>query len=167
MTNNNQHNSIETFMNIFFPEREKLASLEWILATFSPKGRGEDDYIRILVDRRQPGSWRVKLGDIEAMISMWMASAELSIEKRRDEAAKRDQSEQTQETKEDWRRTKAQLGSKYKYCRVLGDDSDERRLKRDLSWLVDELIAEESDESRSHTKFQEADIAIGFNGGKG
>ena len=156
-------NSIEAFMDLFFPE--ELESLEWFLKTFDPEGR--EDYVRILIDRRSSRSWRVKLGDIESVLSMWMASAEAGIRKERGdhEATKTDK--KTNETREEWRRTTAQLGSKYKFCRVLGDDTYERRLKRDISWWVDELIADEIDDSRSKEKMDEADIIIGFNGGQG
>lgn len=156
-------------MDLFFPE--ELERLGWILKTFNPEGK--EDNIRMVINRRS-GSWRVELGVIESVLSIWMASADAGIKKEREDheaAIKARPFKQTnqmgEDWGEDWRRTTAQLGSKYKFCRILGDDSDERLLKRDISWWVDELIAEESDDFKSKDEIDKADIIIGFNGGQG
>ncbi len=170
--------SIDAFMDAFLSpatgKLQKEVEVEWVLETFKPHGNGgmEKDVINIPIKRTSEGHW-VDLGIIEAMLSIWMANIETRTrEKERStledgEAGNRKKGEHVHK---DWRHIQTQTGSKYKFCRVLGDDSDEHLLKRDLSWWVDELLADQSDDlvkdgtSTSATRISEADIVVGFNG---
>jgi hypothetical protein len=148
--------AIEAFMNTFFPDPavdrtttrsgKRLSDLKWAIETgglYSLEQAGErNDYVRIPV--RWLGKndrWQADIRTIEAVLSLWMAT----IETKEDEihSGKTKNSPAPISGSLSLRRTK----SRYVFCRILGDHFAEENstLKRDLSWWVDELIAEQSD----------------------
>jgi hypothetical protein len=141
--------SVETFMEQFFPKR--LDSLDWVIETIglsTEPGIGRPDYVSISVQRHPDnGKWQVSIGTIDAILSLWIASIEAQAadaRKSSDEGNTNLTPGQTYKSP-NWRRTKAGIDLRYDYCRILGDDFEDGSLKRDLSWWVDELIAEQSD----------------------
>lgn len=137
--------SVEHFLNIFFgenPTGRRFDRLEWLVEAAKPvsKTSGEAiDTFTISAKRSQsePKRWEVDLGKIEAVLSLWMATVE---------AQHSDESELPKTTgrppRHDWRRADSGKGMKYKFCRILGDDFRDGVLKRDISWWVDEILAE-------------------------
>lgn len=89
---------------------------------------------------------------------------------KQDQAA--DASESSQGSS-NWRYKKSGINLRYKFCRIIGDAYDDDVLKRDLSWWIDELIADQSDDCQEpeseepswlHSNARtDMDLIIGFN----
>ena len=179
-------NSIETFMNTFFPpsstktpfpvdstKSEEQEGMDWLLETFKPDTNGnmQTEFINIPIKRLQ-GAWKVDSGRIAAVLALWMASIDARTRLRPKSpqgnhgtpgVSKEDIDEQ-----DGWRRNTTELDLNYKFCRVLGDDYQESILKRDLSWWVDGPQVCQIEEIRKDgTVMPEADIIVGFNGRQG
>jgi hypothetical protein len=154
--------AIETFMNAFFPATfsektpsrpgKRMENLRWAVETVGldslEQANERDDYVLIPVDWiKKNGRWEVDIRRLEAVLSLWMAT----IEARSKDAGEDEISPGRTRTSSasfsgpvDLRRTKG----RYRFCRILGDDlvGVNGILKRDLSWWVDGLIAEQSDD---------------------
>ncbi|KAF5012140.1 hypothetical protein FDECE_1789 [Fusarium decemcellulare] len=152
--------SIEFFMNTFFPPSlpkrgehkvaEKLVFLEWpIEATklTSAEPSGERDRIVIpIVRKKQSGTWEVDIGKVDAALSLWMASIEAKkLKYTNNDKESRESAQLSDQGRPNWRRNLAGHGMKHSFCRIIGDNLEDEVLKRDISWWVDSLIAEESD----------------------
>jgi hypothetical protein len=184
--------SIEAFMEEFFPKR--LDSFEWAIKTTrlsTKRGIGSQDYVTVPIQKStHDGKWQVGIGTIDAILSLWMASIEAQAAevKSSDKLNARKTPGQASRLT-NWRRIKAGVDMRYDYCRILGDDFEDGSLKRDLSWWVDELIAEQSDSrlpsnkvapnhgeekvnkhkdqwgcSKARVNVKDTDLIIGFNG---
>ncbi|KAK3330422.1 hypothetical protein B0H66DRAFT_527778 [Apodospora peruviana] len=159
--------SIELFMNTFFPPPDaqqtkslNLNTVDWVFETINPETSlsgsstlvgGRNDFIVISVKRSaDPSKWEVEIGMVDAALSLWMASIEANALEEQKKSTKNNSttgsaSPKSQMPDSNWRRTKAGSGMRYKFCRILGDNFKDGVLKRDLSWWVDELIADQSD----------------------
>ncbi|KAH3991902.1 hypothetical protein HBI56_206560 [Parastagonospora nodorum] len=139
--------SVESFMDEFFPKR--LDSFDWAIETIglsTERSRGRQDYITVPIQKSGYDSkWQVSIGAVDAILSLWIASIEAQADAQRstDKVDAKKTPGQTPQLP-NWRRTKAGVDLRYNYCRILGDDFEDGSLKRDLSWWVDELIAEQS-----------------------
>ncbi|KAH3958115.1 hypothetical protein HBH92_210860 [Parastagonospora nodorum] len=139
--------SVESFMDEFFPKR--LDSFDWAIETIglsTERSRGRQDYITVPIQKSGYDSkWQVSIGAVDAILSLWIASIEAQADAQRstDKVDAKKTPGQTPQLP-NWRRTKAGVDLHYNYCRILGDDFEDGSLKRDLSWWVDELIAEQS-----------------------
>ena len=163
--------SIEDFMKTFFPQSPTEPSndieVDWVLETFKPGADGTNirDLATIPITKSSEG-YKVDFGIVEAIISLWMANIEAKLQGNK-ESSERKQQERNQD---DWRRTRAQHGLNPKFCRIIGGDSEEGLLRRDLSWWVNELIADQSkdgdrDGNRiSDSNIRDANIVVGFHG---
>lgn len=129
--------SVEAFMDSFFPNTAK--SFDWVIET---NDRGELNCISIPVQQDSEGKWRVRIGTIEAIISLWMASieAEAADERKNSDEGNANKTSGHESEAYDWRRTKLGGDLRYAFCRILGDDFNDGTLKRDLSWWVSETI---------------------------
>lgn len=152
--------SIELFMNTFPLEpfsKQRADSLDWVVDTRPPAPSSTAQYrdsISISITRpAKSAEWEVNLSAIEAVISLWMASIEakmLADKIREIKAAAEGESKGTSAGSRkttDRRRAKVGSATKYRFCRILGDNFKDGVLKRDMSWWVDELhlLANESD----------------------
>ncbi|KAI5861398.1 ankyrin repeat-containing domain protein [Durotheca rogersii] len=171
--------SIELFMNTFFPntnDGKGGQKLQWTLDTFKPFGicGSNEDTIDIPVQKDSPDRpWKVDLGVLEAVMSLWMASINIGTEAKNKKVIEESSAKNTGaggRGTQDWRRGTAGNELKYKFCRILGNNCKDGLLKRDLSWWVDELLADQSDRYTNDDQAQatgqqdEVDIIIGFNG---
>jgi hypothetical protein len=141
--------SVAAFMDHFFPKR--LDSLDWVIETIRLSNEpsiGHPDYVTISVQKSSDNDrWQVAIGTIDAILSLWTASIEAQAADAR-KSSDEDNADKTPGQNFDlpnWRRMKAGIDLRYNYCRILGDDFEDGVLKRDLSWWVDELIADQSD----------------------
>ncbi|KAH4338099.1 hypothetical protein HBH98_214870 [Parastagonospora nodorum] len=138
--------SVEAFMDEFFPKR--LDSFDWVIETIRLSTERHQDYVTVPIQKSPKNDkWEVDIGTVDAILSLWIASIEAQaadVQKSSDEANANKTPGQTSHLP-NWRRTKAGIDMRYNYCRILGDDFEDGSLKRDLSWWVDELIAEQSD----------------------
>jgi hypothetical protein len=151
--------SIEAVMNTLFTpsSRKEHASsatapfdrLEWIIDTVGPSWFGRKlDSVTVTIERSQrSGKWRVDIGQLDAILSLWLASEAARLVERPKHSDKQEEAPRTQGSDDspNWRRKKAGLETRYNYCRILGDDPDDGILQRDLAWWIDESIAEESE----------------------
>lgn len=150
--------SIEIFMNTYLPavndkqsksqSRKKLDVLDWVLDTNrSPTTQGPDSVLVSVQRSHESGKWQVDIGQLEAILSLWMASIETASASKESKPntnntlAGTDKSHKFQ----DWRYDKSGDDPKYEFCRILGDNFEDGTLKRDIAWWVDDLIAEQSD----------------------
>ena len=103
------------------------------------------DFVKISVRRLKGETWQVHIGRLEAILSLWMATVEARAEGQRKKAESDRASKSARPTEAtNWRRTKAGSVLRYRYCRILGDDSEDGVLRRDLSWWIDELTVNQS-----------------------
>ncbi|UPL02498.1 hypothetical protein LCI18_013432 [Fusarium solani-melongenae] len=162
--------SIELFMNTFLPRSkgrggsEKLLSnVNWLIEAtkLTPTGVSEDPQrVKIPVAQRKPsGKWEVDVAKIDAAISLWMASIEAKKAKDAKDAKQRRDARQglgkggpgtdvvqhSSDTLPDWRRIKVGDDLRCSFGRIIGDNFSDEVLKRDISWWVDSIIAEQSD----------------------
>ncbi|KAF2450262.1 hypothetical protein P171DRAFT_438940 [Karstenula rhodostoma CBS 690.94] len=170
--------SIEAFRNTL-PLAGDLKYLDWNIETVghSPTNQTSERHGFVNIPLEKHGEkWRADIGKIEAIISLWMAATEVRTETKRKPAsgaASKSTDEKSDLT--DWRRTKVGSNLRYRFCRILGNDLEDDKLKRDLSWWIDELIADKSDDTTIHNasedtwfcskaREEEVDLIIGFNG---
>ncbi|KAK0622796.1 hypothetical protein B0T14DRAFT_494379 [Immersiella caudata] len=136
--------SIELFLDTFLTQAsvKRLDCAVEALKPISSVLAGEQaDLITIPIKRSaETGKWEVDLGKVEATLSLWMATIEAQLS---DE--KKDPKGSSDLRTRDWRRAESGKGMRYRFCRILGDDFKDGVLKRDLSWWVDELLADQSD----------------------
>ncbi len=172
--------SIELFLNTFLSQTSgpKIDTLPWVIQTLKPVSAensvtAQEDTVTIPIRRSaETGKWEVELGQLDAAVSLWMASIEASLSNARKEASSAPPKDKR---RQDWRRAESGKGMIYKFCRILGDDFEDCVLKRDLSWWVDDLLADQSALAvekeastdgwhRSRARDEDVDLVIGFNG---
>jgi hypothetical protein len=141
--------SIERFMNEFFPEglpTEPSDQMTWKIpfsrphqpdgtASTSSSGQPAPTWVRLDIKKRSDtGGWEVDGGQIEAILSLWLAHwrahRPAHLEAENQEKRKKGQSI-------DWRR--AGDGSSVDYCRII-DENRNGVLKRDIAWWVNNAI---------------------------
>lgn len=143
--------SIEHFMDIFFPsiqeakgiDKDELRSLTWYVDTMRLSDQGvrlEKDNIRIRLERDPKGKWKAELGVLDAAMSLWMAAIE---------AKKLDQEQAENKKPSDdssaWRRTQYGDDLTCEFGRIVGENSKGGVLKRDLTWWISDMIANQCD----------------------
>ncbi|KAF2995700.1 hypothetical protein E8E13_003650 [Curvularia kusanoi] len=176
--------SIEAFMDTFF-DLNKGGNSEiqpdWFVETVglsSNEGVNQGNFIHIPIQKSKTGNkWQTNVGIIEAILSLWMATIESTTKADKKKAkAKQNQAADASESSQgssNWRYKKSGIDLRYKFCRIIGDAYDDDVLNRDLSWWVDELIADQSDgcykaeneePSWHHSNARtDMDLIIGFN----
>ncbi|KAF5611338.1 uncharacterized protein FTJAE_14208 [Fusarium tjaetaba] len=140
--------SIEHFMDTFSHNmrdgnKGQLRALNWEIKSTRRPEEGDhlqEDYIQISVKRSSQGKWKADLGKIDAALSLWMAD----IEAKRLNKERTDKDNET-DSSQDWRRTQSGNDLTYKYGRLVGDNLKDDVLKRDISWWVDGIIADQCD----------------------
>jgi len=175
--------SIEVFMDTFM-QNSTMRTLEWGFDVMKPSsGPGietEVDYIAMRATKTCNNKWEMDLGKLDAALSLWMASIEA---RDMNEAASSNPTSahdaegggNCKKIFSDWRRSQAGIGLKYDYCRILGDNFDDGVLKRDISWWVDEILADQADmDARDSSRGSSAarydedvKLVIGFSGRPG
>ncbi|KAJ4303131.1 hypothetical protein N0V90_002023 [Kalmusia sp. IMI 367209] len=169
--------SIERFMAMFFPDQRE--PIEWVIETtklFDNQSSHQTDNIVISLSqdtKSKAKRWLVEVGKIEAVLSLWIASIEAEMHKNSDRATSKAATPGNAQRKDelaDWRRSKAGIGSKLDYCRIIGDNYDDGVLKRDISWWVGEQFAEQAEikgegsEPLPTRGGEKVKLVIGFNG---
>ncbi|KAF4460772.1 hypothetical protein FALBO_12442 [Fusarium albosuccineum] len=177
--------SIQFFMDVFFPSPSSLElehkneepgmPLKWLIEVTKLTSDGvseKPDVIQIpVVRRKSTGKWEVDIGKIDAVLSLWMASFEAQRSRDADNAKRRKEAQQdvgkskipsnqrqpAREPSPDWRRTKAGDDLRYTFGRIIGDNLEDQVLKRDISWWVESLVAEQSDPERGVTNNSDED----------
>ncbi|KAH4204597.1 hypothetical protein HBI25_219440 [Parastagonospora nodorum] len=158
--------SVEAFMKEF-PPTTRFDSLEWVIETIGlPNACGIQrlDHVVIPVQRTPHSNrWQVDIGTVEAILSLWMASIETKTAAERLSSGNARLGKTYGRTSDlhNWRRMKAGVNLRYDYCRILGDDFEDGSLKRDLSWWVDESIADQSDSHRISNKRRDTSVRAG------
>lgn len=141
----------------------------------TPTGVSEyPDRVKISVIRNSDGKWEVDIATIDAALSLWMASIEAKKAEKAKNAEEADKAKQAKDAKTtqqrrdaqpglrkhgsvtdplgnsgdsspNWRRTKVGDDLRRSFGRIIGDNFNDEVLKRDISWWVDSIIAEQSD----------------------
>ena len=163
--------SIELFMNEFFTsshyvgyrERKVLKSLNWLVEGGLSTESGNHDVIHFVIaapkSKRGLNSskFEINSGLIDAAMSFWMAHIDAKKPQNIDDDDK------TNQRSGDWRREKAGDSLNYEFYRIIGNNTEDGSLKRDISWWVDDATAELSARDMGEDK-SKVDIVIGFNG---
>ncbi|KAH7244825.1 hypothetical protein B0J15DRAFT_537647 [Fusarium solani] len=188
--------SIELFMNNFSPRSKggdksegPLSYVNWRIEATELTSTGvseRPDKVKIPVVRRSSdGKWEVDVAKIDAVLSLWMASNEAKTAKDAKDAQQR-LAQDSGDPSPDWRRIKVGDDSRRTFGRIIGDNLNDEVLKRDISWWVDSIIAEQSDPAVednnnsgddsnnaeghgrlwSRARSSDVDLVIGFNGNK-
>lgn len=211
--------SIELFMNSFSPRSKggdesegPLSYVNWLIEATELTSTGvseRPDKVKIPVVRRNlDGKWEVDVAKIDAILSLWMASIEAKTAKDAKDAQQRrdarrglgkgrsatDLVQDSGDPSPDWRRIKVGDDLRRSFGRIIGDNLNDEVLKRDISWWVDSIIAEQSDPAMeddnnrsdvssdissddgsnaegngrlwSRARTSDVDLVIGFNGNK-
>ncbi|RSL78383.1 hypothetical protein CEP51_008242 [Fusarium floridanum] len=162
--------SIELFMNSLSTlSKEKkenkraFSKMNWqieVTKFTSASMSGDLDTVKIPVERKNSdGKWQVDVAKIDAILSLWMASIEAKKAKDAKDAQERRDSQwglgkgrsltdltpHSGDPLPDWRRTKVGDDSRCTFGRIIGDNLKDEVLKRDISWWVDSIVAEQSD----------------------
>ncbi|RSL58762.1 hypothetical protein CEP53_006033 [Fusarium sp. AF-6] len=162
--------SIELFMNSLSTlSKEKkenkraFSKMNWqieVTKFTSASISGDLDTVKIPVERKNSdGKWQVDVAKIDAILSLWMASIEAKKAKDAKDAQERRDSQwglgkgrsltdltpHSGDPLPDWRRTKVGDDSRCTFGRIIGDNLKDEVLKRDISWWVDSIVAEQSD----------------------
>jgi hypothetical protein len=169
--------SIEKFMMTFFPVSDNETVITWVIETTKIVQTGissKPENVELFLVFRD-NRWSVEIGKIEAIISLWLASIEAdTISHNETDISNADESSKA-DGSADWRRSRAGVGSKLDYRRIVGDNYKDDVLERDINWWVGELSADQIEEEGSKPKSPplrggERKHVIGFNGlseGKG
>ncbi|KAJ3457220.1 hypothetical protein MRS44_014361 [Fusarium solani] len=202
---------IELFMNNFSPRSKggdksegPLSYVNWRIEATELTSTGvseRPDKVKIPVVRRSSdGKWEVDVAKIDAVLSLWMASNEAKTAKDAKDAQQRRGArrglgkgrsatglvQDSGDPSPDWRRIKVGDDSRRTFGRIIGDNLNDEVLKRDISWWVDSIIAEQSDPAVednnnsgddsnnaeghgrlwSRARSSDVDLVIGFNGNK-
>jgi hypothetical protein len=115
--------SIERFLDEFMPAAPDKTSIEWKV----PMKDSKDMRSAVTLEITKKGSsgWKIKVGEVEAILSLWMAHLDVA------KAAKAKDKE-----KADWQRSKAGVALGVDYCRILGPSDQRGVLERDIKWWV-------------------------------
>ncbi|RTE82800.1 hypothetical protein BHE90_002705 [Fusarium euwallaceae] len=200
--------SIELFMNSLSPlSKEKkenkraFSKMNWqieVTKFTSARMSGDLDTVKIPVERKNSdGKWQVDVAKIDAVLSLWMASIEArkakdakDAQQHRDARRGLGNSRHSDDLSPDWMRTKVGDDSRCSFGRIIGDNFNNEILKRDISWWVDSIVAEQSDPAVednnnssdegsddgrdaegngrvwSRARSSDVELVIGFNGNK-
>ncbi|KAJ4203265.1 hypothetical protein NW767_005380 [Fusarium falciforme] len=203
--------SIELFLNSFSPRSKggdesegPLSHVNWLIEATELTSTGvseRPDKVKIPVVRRNSdGKWEVDVAKIDAILSLWMASIEAKMAKDAKDAQRRrdarrglgkgrsatDLAQDSGDPSPDWRRIKVGDDSRRTFGRIIGDNLNDEVLKRDISWWVDSIVAEQSDpvveddnnssdgdsdvegngRLWSRARSSDVDLVIGFNANK-
>ncbi|KAF5571075.1 serine threonine phosphatase 6 regulatory ankyrin repeat subunit a [Fusarium phyllophilum] len=192
--------SIEHFMDTFSRNmrdgnKGQLRALNWEIKATRGSEEGkpmQEDCIKISVKRGSQGKWKADLGKIDAALSLWMADVEAKRldkeqaakeqtdkEKTGKEQAGKEQAGKEQadtdkekDPSEDWRRTQSGNDMACRYGRLVGNNLKGGVLKRDISWWIDGIIADQCDpkvrDTSKDTRYQktqhwseDVDLVIG------
>ncbi|KAG5809910.1 hypothetical protein H9Q74_005626 [Fusarium xylarioides] len=115
--------SIERFLDEFMPAKPHQNLLKWRVPMKDP----EDvrSAVTLTITKKGSSGWRIKVGEVEAILSLWMAHLDAT------RAAKTKDKE-----KADWQRSKAGVALGVDYCRILGPNDQRGVLERDIKWWV-------------------------------
>ncbi|KAF4999887.1 hypothetical protein FGRMN_2125 [Fusarium graminum] len=108
---------------------------------------------------KQDKGWKINAGEVEAVLSLWMANLEAN------NMARADKDKQTE-----WQRSKAGIALGVDYCRILGRKYSNGALQRDVDWWVgnpatSEIKTEVNQEAKGPQLGPgNMKIAIGFTG---
>ncbi|KAF5624086.1 serine threonine phosphatase 6 regulatory ankyrin repeat subunit A [Fusarium tjaetaba] len=81
--------------------------------------------VALAVPKKGSRGWQIKGGEVEAILSLWMAHLDATkVAKTKDKE------------KADWQRSKAGVALGVNYCRILGPSDQRGVLKRDIKWWV-------------------------------
>ncbi|KAF5605623.1 serine threonine phosphatase 6 regulatory ankyrin repeat subunit A [Fusarium pseudocircinatum] len=115
--------SIERFLDEFMPAASNQDLTEWGV----PMRDSEDNrsVVTLAITKKGSRGWQIKVGEVEAILSLWMAHLEATkVAKTKDKE------------KADWQRSKAGITLGVDYCRILGPSDQRRVLERDIKWWV-------------------------------
>ncbi|RSL51250.1 hypothetical protein CEP53_008513 [Fusarium sp. AF-6] len=165
---------IEHFMTVFFDQKERghqvveeeekeVNKILWAIQT-SALFDNEHDKIEettVTIEKKN-GKWVSKLGKIEAILSLWMASIkarQLDMEETRDTTDSR-----LDMRTGDWRRSSS---AKVKFDRIIGDGerhTENDSFMRDISWWVGDDVVSRYEQGvwPHHVRKGPPDITIGF-----
>ncbi|KAK5659028.1 hypothetical protein OQA88_1115 [Cercophora sp. LCS_1] len=170
--------SVELFLDTFIPwhddsssPKSQLNTLNWMIQTVNPsrssvESPASPDFISISVKRMRGQKWKVSDGELEAALSLWMATIESKSSEKSEKSGKSSGGSATGPfagVASNWRREQAKAGVAQSFFRILGDDFQDGALRRDLAWWVDELVAEQS-KPQSKSEGNDIDLVIGFSG---
>ncbi|KAF9776118.1 hypothetical protein IL306_005742 [Fusarium sp. DS 682] len=112
--------SIERFLDQFLPEGAK--PITWKIPFENSKKDVQIVELKITQGSEgQPKCWKINAGEVEAVLSLWIASLETN-----------QISDVENEGKDEWQRSKAGLALGVDYCRNLGYKQDNGVLQRDI-----------------------------------
>ncbi|RBA22313.1 hypothetical protein FPRO05_00660 [Fusarium proliferatum] len=114
--------SIERFLDEFMPVAEQNV-VEWKVPMRDSKDNRSA--VTLAVTKKGSSGWQIKVGEVEAILSLWMAHLE---------ATKVVQTKDKE--KSDWQRSKAGTALGVDYCRILGPSDQCGVLERDIKWWV-------------------------------
>ncbi|CVL09843.1 uncharacterized protein FPRN_13401 [Fusarium proliferatum] len=114
--------SIERFLDEFMPVAEQNL-VEWKVPMRDSKDNRSA--VTLAVTKKGSSGWQIKVGEVEAILSLWMAHLE---------ATKVVQTKDKE--KSDWQRSKAGTALGVDYCRILGPSDQCGVLERDIKWWV-------------------------------
>lgn len=121
--------SIERFMDEFLPSGlpdEKPSEILWqVPLRCSTTECMNIDLSITKKTTKESSGWVVEVGEVEAILSLWMAYLEETNTAR----ARNDKEHQ-------WQRSKAGVDSRINYCRILGPNDQHGTLQRDINWWV-------------------------------
>lgn len=115
--------SIERFLDDFMPVTPDQNLVEWKVPMRDSKD--SRSVVTLAVTKKGSSGWQIKVGEVEAILSLWMAHLEATkVAKTKDKE------------KSDWQRSKAGTALGVDYCRILGPSDQRGVLERDIKWWV-------------------------------
>lgn len=179
--------SIEHFMQVFFPiynnndetgegATESFNQFEWEIEPLAPNRtvQNNGDLITIYIKREErEGRWKVESSEIEAVLSLWIASIKAEMTSGESTTSPSGSPRQTRtiiHEHADRKRSATVIESSMPYYRILGKDDENGTLRRNVSWWISDQVAEQalntrgqSDPGRTHDPRAEK-IVIGLTG---
>ncbi|KAF0640929.1 hypothetical protein FPSE5266_00694 [Fusarium pseudograminearum] len=140
--------SIERFLDEFATDGlSGELSIAWEIPLRSSKDM--PGTVRLEVDRETKG-WNINVGEVEAIVSIWMAN----LEAQNTTKAKNDKDTE-------WQRSKAGIALGVDFCRLLGRKYDNGVLQRDINWWVGNPAISEIETDKQATE-DKSNPAPGF-----
>lgn len=140
--------SIERFLDEFASDGlSGEASIVWEIPVQS--SRDKPGAVKLKIDREAKG-WKINVGEVEAILSVWMANLEAQNTTR----AKNDKDTE-------WQRSKAGIALGVDFCRLLGRKYDNGVLQRDINWWVGNPAISEIETDKQATE-NKSNPAPGF-----
>ncbi|SCO90430.1 uncharacterized protein FRV6_14558 [Fusarium oxysporum] len=115
--------SIERFLDEFMPVAPDKNLIEWKVPMKDSKDKRSA--VSLAITKKVSSGWKIKVGEVEAILSLWMAHLDAT------KAARTKDKE-----KSDWQRSKAGVALGVDYCRILGPSDQRGILERDIKWWV-------------------------------